>query len=76
MIAVEFVHNEFKHSIPNPNPISQKICKKAEELGLLIMTASIYDTIRLIPPLNVSKEELKDGIDLLCKAVKYVFQKA
>jgi 4-aminobutyrate aminotransferase len=37
---------------------------------MLLLTTSIYETLRLIPPLNVTKEETADAIERIIKSVE------
>lgn len=45
---------------------------KCMEKDMLILTTSIYDTLRLIPPLNVTKEDMAKGIQIIKEAVEEV----
>ncbi|KAM0710079.1 hypothetical protein Q7P35_002441 [Cladosporium inversicolor] len=45
---------------------ASRIQSKCMEKGLLVLTTSIYDTLRFIPPLNISQEEMAEG----CRIVK------
>lgn len=47
---------------------AKDVVKKALELGLIILTAK--DRIRLLPPLNITFDELDEGLELLEKAIK------
>ena len=40
-----------------------------EEFGVLVLTAG-PDVMRLLPPLNISEEELEKGLDRIGKALK------
>jgi 4-aminobutyrate aminotransferase-like enzyme len=42
--------------------------QRARELGLLLVSAG-PDIIRLLPPLNVSEDELDEGVALLDRAL-------
>jgi len=44
------------------------ILNKAMENGLLILTAK--DKVRLLPPLNISYDELDLGLDILVKLLE------
>ena len=39
---------------------------------MLVLTTSIYDTLRLIPPLNITKEDMAKGIRIIKEAVEEV----
>lgn len=69
MIAIEF--NE-KDGSP-AHDIAEEIAKKCFENKLLVLTCgSSGHVIRLIPPLNVSDDEAKQGLEILEKAIKEV----
>ena len=40
-----------------------KVAEKCVEKGLLILTAK--EKLRIMPPLNISKEEIDTGLDIL-----------
>jgi len=46
--------------------IGSRVAKKCLEKGMLILTTSVFDVIRFIPALNVSKDEMA----LACKIFK------
>lgn len=48
-----------------------EVAKSALELGLITLTAK--DKLRLLPPLNITHEEINEGLGLLQKALKRVF---
>ena len=48
---------------------SSIIQKKSFENGLLVLTAR-KNVIRLLPPLNISVEDVKDGVKILIKVLK------
>ena len=43
--------------------------KKALENGLLVLTAG-KNVIRLLPPLNISEEEIDEGLKILISSLK------
>lgn len=51
---------------------ASKIQAKCMEKDLLVLTTSIYDTIRFIPPLNITKEDMAIGIGIIEDAIKDV----
>ncbi|KAL6715337.1 hypothetical protein ACLMJK_007603 [Lecanora helva] len=51
---------------------ASKIQKKCMEKGLLVLTTSIYDTLRFIPPLNISRGDLERGGGIVREAVEEV----
>jgi len=67
MIGTEFVDTKGK-----PNKSSVKaVIGKAEEKGLLLLSCGTYDnTIRWIPPLNVTAEQINDGLAIFAESLK------
>ena len=65
MLAVEFKPG-FSGSL------GSKVQAKCKEKGMLILTTSIYDTLRFIPPLNISKDEMAEGCKILKEAIEEV----
>jgi len=51
---------------------ASKIQAKCMEKDMLVLTTSIYDTLRLIPPLNISKEDMAKGCQILKEAINEV----
>ncbi|CZS96925.1 hypothetical protein WAI453_010242 [Rhynchosporium graminicola] len=49
-----------------------KIQKKCMDRDMLVLTTSIYDTLRFIPPLNITKEDMEAGIKIIKEAVEEV----
>jgi len=49
---------------------AKEILKKALENGLLVLTAK--DKVRLLPPLNMTKEELDKGIEILKSVIESI----
>ncbi len=43
--------------------------KKALENGLLVLTTG-KNVVRLLPPLNISVDDIKDGLNILVKVLK------
>ncbi|PSR76487.1 hypothetical protein PHLCEN_2v8390 [Hermanssonia centrifuga] len=78
MVAVEFAsptgtspYDSFvKPSAPAR--LSSRIAKRCQEKGLLILTTSVYEVIRFIPPLNITQEDLNKGIKIFSEAVEEV----
>ncbi|GLB44715.1 putative aminotransferase [Lyophyllum shimeji] len=56
----------------SPKMMAQRVVKTCVKEGLLILTTSAYEVVRFIPPLNISPEELKKGMDIFTEAVKAV----
>jgi 4-aminobutyrate aminotransferase len=68
MIGTEFLvagHPE------NAKALVKQIIHAAEERDLLLLTCGTYDnTIRWIPPLNVTSEQINDGLRLFADALR------
>lgn len=61
---------------PTTVGIAGKLVKAAAAQQLLIMNAGIYETIRFIPPLTISKEEMAEGLQKLERALATIMPKA
>lgn len=69
MIGTEFVDAKGK---PDKTTV-KAIVNKAEEEGLLLLSCGTYDnTIRWIPPLNVTAEQINDGLAIFTNSIKSV----
>ncbi len=79
MVAVEFAspsHSTFDPAVrvdARAN-LASNISKRCLEKGMLLLTTSVYETVRFIPPLNISSEDLARGIRIFEEAVKEVIQ--
>lgn len=51
---------------------ASKIQAKCMAKDLLVLTTSIYDTIRFIPPLNITKEDMAKGCQIIKEAIEEV----
>ncbi|CAD0107858.1 unnamed protein product [Aureobasidium uvarum] len=51
---------------------ASKIQAKCMEKDMLVLTTSIYDTLRFIPPLNITKEDMAAGIKIITDAINEV----
>ncbi|EJF65549.1 acetylornithine aminotransferase [Dichomitus squalens] len=75
MVAVEFaspVGSGPYDTFTNPSvpeKLASRVASKCVEKGLLILTTSVYEVIRFIPPLNISKEDLAKGVEIFKEAV-------
>ncbi|KAI0690122.1 pyridoxal phosphate-dependent transferase [Cytidiella melzeri] len=78
MIAVEFAspigtgaHDPFRK--PGvPERLASRVAKRCQEKGMLILTTSVYEVIRFIPPLNISREDLEKGAQIFAEAVEEI----
>ena len=78
MIGVEFA-SPTSVSIHDPNTLAgspknlaSRVAKRCLEKGMLILTTSVYEVVRFIPPLNVSAEEMATGIEIFTQALEEV----
>ena len=51
---------------------ASKIQAKCMEKDMLVLTTSIYDTLRFIPPLNITKEDMEMGCRIIKEAIEEV----
>ncbi len=51
---------------------ASKIQAKCMEKDMLLLTTSIYDTLRFIPPLNITKEDMAKGCQIIKEAIEEV----
>ncbi len=68
MLAMEFVQD---HRTKTPTPVQTVVDITAEALkrGLIVLRSGLYSNcIRLLPPLNLSDEELDEGMGVLAEA--------
>jgi 4-aminobutyrate aminotransferase len=79
MVAVEFAspsHSAFDPAVRKDSRanLASNISKRCIEKGMLLLTTSVYETVRFIPPLNISSEDLARGIEIFKEAVEEVVQ--
>jgi 4-aminobutyrate aminotransferase len=79
MAAVEFASPTGSTHDPNlvsdaPKSLASRVAKRCIDKGMYILTTSIYEVIRLIPPLNVTKEEMAEGCKIFEESVKEVMR--
>lgn len=81
MVGVEFACDDgrqpaFKPHSPKgklpPRGVASKVSKLCTERGLLLLSTSVFEVVRFIPPLNVSNEELSAGLAIFKQAVSEV----
>lgn len=51
---------------------ASKVQAKCVEKDMLVLTTSIYDTLRFIPPLNITKEDMAKGCEIIREAIEEV----
>lgn len=66
MIGLEFDNSKVKKGTVDA------ISKECAKNGMLLLSTSIYETLRFIPPLNVTKEEVEIGMKIFETSVKNV----
>jgi 4-aminobutyrate aminotransferase len=72
MIGTEFMLNGRPEKAKQ---LAKDAVHSAEERGLLLLTCGTYDnTIRWIPPLNVTSEQINDGLGIFSEALWGVIQ--
>ncbi|KAJ7185436.1 acetylornithine aminotransferase [Mycena filopes] len=54
--------------------MASRVTKKCIERGMLILTTSVYEVVRFIPPLNISAQDLAKGADIFREAVEEVIR--
>ena len=68
MIGTEFIVDGRPQ---NAKPLVKEIVHAAEERNLLLLSCGTYDnTIRWIPPLNVTSQQINDGLQIFGEALK------
>jgi 4-aminobutyrate aminotransferase len=68
MVGTEFIVDD---SQAKAKPMVKEIIHKAEEKNLLLLSCGTYDNIiRWIPPLNVTGEQINDGLKIFGEALK------
>jgi 4-aminobutyrate aminotransferase len=77
MIAVEFASPLYPTTDPAlvssaPKNLASRVAKRCMEKGLIILTTSLYEVIRFIPPLNISQGDLQKGCQIFAESVKEV----
>jgi 4-aminobutyrate aminotransferase len=82
MVAVEFAtpagpgapHDAVSVNKPVGATMASRVAKKCIEKGMLILTTSVYEVVRFIPPLNISATDLAKGTDIFREAVEEVIR--
>ncbi|KAJ7810782.1 acetylornithine aminotransferase [Mycena olivaceomarginata] len=54
--------------------MASRVAKKCIERGMLILTMSVYEVVRFLPPLNISATDLKKGAEIFREAVEEVIR--
>ncbi|KAI0067160.1 acetylornithine aminotransferase [Artomyces pyxidatus] len=77
MVAVEFAspsHSAYDPAVTTtaPEHLASRVSKRCLEKGMFLLTTSVYETVRFIPPLNISQEDLLKGCQIFAEAVEEV----
>lgn len=77
MIGVEFASpstlpHDIAYSADAPKDMASRVAKKCIEKGMYLLTTSIYQVVRFIPPLNISQEDLAKGCKIFAESVEEV----
>jgi len=57
-----------------PEKMASRVSTKCMEKGMLLLTTSVYEVVRFMPPLNISESDMKKGIEIFSDAVKEVIR--
>ena len=49
--------------------LAPKVAAECHKRDLILLSCGPYDTLRLIPPLNVTEHEINKGVSTLCDAI-------
>jgi 4-aminobutyrate aminotransferase len=72
MIGTEFIVDG---RADKAKPLAKEIIHCAEDKGLLLLSCGTYDnTIRWIPPLNVTSEQINDGLRIFESSLREVIK--
>lgn len=79
MVGVEFASPSYPLGDPvlkpsAPKGLASRVARRCMDKGLLILTTSIYEVVRFIPPLNISRADLEKGCEIFAAAVKDVIR--
>ena len=68
MIGTEFIVDG---RADKAKPLAKEVIHCAEDNGLLLLSCGTYDnTVRWIPPLNVTSQQINDGLRIFSDALK------
>ncbi|KAH7104916.1 acetylornithine aminotransferase [Auriculariales sp. MPI-PUGE-AT-0066] len=77
MVGVEFASpggmvNDPLTKVDAPKSLASRVSARCLDKGMLLLTTSIFETVRFIPPLNVSEQEMNEGCSIFAEAVEEV----
>ncbi|KZV81896.1 hypothetical protein EXIGLDRAFT_657720 [Exidia glandulosa HHB12029] len=55
-----------------PKSMASRVSARCLEKGMLLLTTSVFETVRFIPPLNISEQEMAEGCSIFKEAVEEV----
>ncbi|KAF9269489.1 acetylornithine aminotransferase [Marasmius fiardii PR-910] len=78
MVAMEFAssesvgaaYDEVKPQKPVKNGLANRVAKKCNEKGMLLLTTSAYEVVRFIPALNITQQEMEQGCGIFEEALR------
>lgn len=66
MVGLEF-------DVPQDSGVAGAVAKACLKRDMIVLTCSTYETVRFIPPLNVSEAEMEEGLKIFEDACTEVF---
>lgn len=55
-----------------PSKFASRVSAKCMEHGMLLLTTSVFEVVRFMPPLNISEADMRKGIEIFKDAVREV----
>ena len=80
--GAEYYHAVLPHAssigqvVSHPENLASCVAKRCVEKRVLLLTTSMYEVVRFIPPLNISKQDLAEGCAIFGEAVRGVVKEA
>ena len=81
MVTMEFASSEVPRAAFDPSTpkgllvkkgMASRVTKNPVEKGMLLLTTSVYEMVRFIPPLNISEEDMKKGCNIFAESLREV----
>jgi 4-aminobutyrate aminotransferase len=73
MLAAEFGAKQADGSYAAPAGVASRLTKAAGARGLLLLGAGARETVRFLPPLNISAGEVEEGLAIFEDSLAEVF---
>lgn len=73
MLAAEFGSPQPNGSISAPPGVTSRLTHAAAKRGLLLLGAGARETVRFLPPLNISEGEVAEGLEIFEDSLAEVF---